>query len=251
MANNFVQEGENLTLAIAAVASGDPVAVGEVHGVALTATDADGQVVVATTGVYSLSVKGIDDAGNIAVAIGDPVFYVAADVPKLSKKASGMLFGIALGAVVSGATTAIPILILQNPVGIADLPASVGTKRTVRALYNFASLGGAIGNIGLGVWLPAKAVITRAWVEVITTLASATNAATVALNAEAANDLVAAIAINNAALPWNAGFHAAIPDEAVANLKKTTVARQLTATVAVEALTAGKFYLVVEYVVTE
>ncbi|MHB8928767.1 MAG: capsid cement protein [Bacillota bacterium] len=251
MANNFVQPGDNLTLAIAAVASGDPVSVGEIHGVALTATDADGDVTVATRGVYSLSVKGIGDLGNVAVAMGNAIYFTAADVPKLSKKATGKLFGIALGAVVAGATTAIPVLIIHATPGAGDMPQGLGVRRVVKALYDFATLGGAIGAIGLGVSLPDNAIITRTWVEVLTTLTSATDAATVALKAEAADDIVAAIAISNVANPWDAGLHEGVSTGTAATMKKTTAVRELTATVAVEALTAGKFYLVVEYVVTE
>src|SRR3954447_4140525 len=43
---------------------------------------------------------------------------------------------------------------------------------------------------GLGVYLPAKAIILRAWVDVVTTFTSATDAATIALKAQAANDIV-------------------------------------------------------------
>ncbi|HEY3314476.1 MAG TPA: DUF2190 family protein [Bacillota bacterium] len=252
MANNWVQRGKHLLLTLAAIVSGHPVALGGIHGVALGATDADGQVMVDTEDVYSLSVKGVDDLGNKAVAIGDPVYFVTADDPHLSKKQSGAYFGTALGAVVAGATTAIPVKLAHGSPGIADLPADVGVKRTVKALYDFAVHGGAIGAIGLGVYIPIKAVITRTYVEVLTTLTTAgADAGTIALHAEAADDIVAAIAVSNAANPWDAGMHEGVSTGTAATFKKTTAARQITATIAGQAVTAGKFYVVAEYVVTE
>lgn len=124
-------------------------------------------------------------------------------------------------------------------------------KKMAKATYDFEVDGGAIGAIGLGVTIPDNAVITRAWVDVITTLTSATDAATIALHANAANDLVSAIAISDVSNPWDAGLQEGIPVDSAATAIKLTAARELTATVAVEALTAGKFVLMVEYMITE
>jgi hypothetical protein len=63
--------------------------------------------------VYDLSVKGVDDNGNSAVAVGDALFYVDADTPKVSKKASGYYIGIALETVNSGATATINVMVGQ------------------------------------------------------------------------------------------------------------------------------------------
>src|SRR5688572_9982316 len=61
---------------------------------------------------------------------------------------------------------------------------------------------------GLGVYLPDNAIITRAWVDVVTTFTSAgADAGTIALHAQAANDIVAAIAISDASNVWDAGIH--------------------------------------------
>src|SRR5690348_3842184 len=64
---------------------------------------------------------------------------------------------------------------------------------------------------GLGVYIPSKAIITKAWVDVVTTFTSATDAATIALKVQSANDLVAAIAISDASNVWDAGLHGALP----------------------------------------
>jgi len=130
MADNLLmKEGRYLEWAVAGKSSGDPVIKGTMTGVCLTDTNADGNVSVDLGGVYDLSVKGIDDAGNSAVAIGDKIFYVVGDTPLLSKKASGYFFGFALETVGSGLTATIGVLQIAGPgPGTADILAgSVGT----------------------------------------------------------------------------------------------------------------------------
>lgn len=121
---------------------------------------------------------------------------------------------------------------------------------------------------GLGVYIPIKAVITKFYYDVVTTFTSATDAGTIAYSAQGANDLLSAIAISDATNVHDAGLHAGLPgypnlgadaahDSQVENAAlnaatfiKLTVERELTATVAVEALTAGKAVLCVEYFVS-
>ena len=90
-------------------ASGDPVVVGQIPGVALTAERSDGNTTIAVDGTFTLSVKGIDGGGNSAVAVGDILYYVAADTPKISKKNTGVRFGYAMGTVGLGATATIAV----------------------------------------------------------------------------------------------------------------------------------------------
>lgn len=115
MATNIVfEDGNCLDLAAtdpATPASGDPLVVGQIPGVAQTKERADGNTSVKTNGVATLSVKGVDQSANSAVAIGDILYYVAADTPKISKKNTGVRFGYALGTVTSGATATIPVKI--------------------------------------------------------------------------------------------------------------------------------------------
>ncbi len=129
----------------------------------------------------------------------------------------------------------------------------VGFLRVAKAQYDFAVNGGAIGAIDLGVTIPAKAIVCGGFVEVLTTFTSATDAATVALSVEGANDIVSAIAISNGANPWDAGNHAIVPkaNTPESTAVKTTVARKVTATVAVEALTAGKANVWLYYVMSD
>jgi hypothetical protein len=156
-------------------------------------------------------------------------------------------------AVLTG-TLALP----DGTVTEADLvvPSADGlhAHRVARATYDFAVDGGAIGTIGLGVTLPDNAIITRAWYEVITTLTSSTDAATVAIGlpVDDVGGIVAAIAISDVSNPWDAGLHEAIQDGTVANFStKTTAAREISIDIAVEALTAGKFIVFCEYVVSD
>lgn len=126
-----------------------------------------------------------------------------------------------------------------------------------------------VGAYGLGVYLPAKAIITRVLVDVVTTFTSAgSDAGTIALHVQSADDIVAAIAISDATNVWDAGIHGskvgfpnfgadAAHDSAVevaalfaATAIKMTAEREITATVAEQALTAGKANIVVEYIVS-
>ncbi|MBN1690444.1 MAG: DUF2190 family protein [Dehalococcoidia bacterium] len=120
--NEVYEDGINLTVAVAGMKSGDPVIVGDrgLHGVANIDTNSDGNLTIDTQGIYDLSVKGVNDANDVAIAIGDPVYYTAADTPKLNAKTSGLLFGYALETVSSGATTTINVLINNSCAQAAD-----------------------------------------------------------------------------------------------------------------------------------
>lgn len=91
-------------------ASGDPVVCGQIPGVALVAEDANGVTTVATNGVFRLSVKGENNGGNSAVAVGDILYYEAGQTPPVNKDSTaGIRFGYALAVVSSGATTTIAV----------------------------------------------------------------------------------------------------------------------------------------------
>ena len=117
--------------------------------------------------------------------------------------------------------------------------------QTICARYDYAVHGGAVGAIGLRVRVPKEAVIANVFADVITAPTSVDSTATIAVHAEAANDLFTAAAVSGA--PWSTtGRKQGIPDWAtVADYKKTTVEREITLTIAVQALTAGKvdFYI--------
>ena len=129
---------------------------------------------------------------------------------------------------------------VDNKVGLAKLG---GAKAT----FDFAALGGAIAAHGLAISIPAGGIVKRVFYVVRTTFVSATDAATIALSIEAADDLVAAAAISVGTAFDAAAPVATIADNAEANFIVATVERELTLTVAVEVLTAGKMDVYVEY----
>lgn len=107
--NEVFPENSPLRMAVAStVTSGDPCLVGTgMAGVALTDYDSgDGKATIAFEGVYDLPTHGVDDAGSVAIAVGDPLYLLAGDA-FLSRKASGTLMGYALETVGSGSTTAV------------------------------------------------------------------------------------------------------------------------------------------------
>ncbi|SMO61895.1 Predicted phage recombinase, RecA/RadA family [Balnearium lithotrophicum] len=104
---NYVYEGDEIVLNVGTgKTSGTPVAVGNIVGVLLTDSDSDGNATVVTRGVFSLPVKGSDGTNNVAVAVGDKL-YIKNGV--ISKDASGVFFGYALGTVTAGATETIEV----------------------------------------------------------------------------------------------------------------------------------------------
>lgn len=128
----------------------------------------------------------------------------------------------------------------------------LGSLRVARATFDPSTTAGlrTTGAHGLGVTLPDNAIVVGGFVQVVTTFESAADSATVALKVQGANDVVSAIAIDDAGDPWDAGLHAIIPK---ANTPESTgillsAEREITATVAVQALTAGKAIVFLYYV---
>lgn len=157
--------------------------------------------------------------------------------------------------------------------GAVKCESGLATRYIAKAIFDTAaldSLGAANTTVaahGLGVFLPIYAVVENAWVDVKTTFTSANDSATIALSIQSAGDLTAAIAISTAGDVWDAGLHGCLPgsyaertvagDTAIldaaskaASMIKLTAEREITATVAVQALTAGKAVIFVEYVVS-
>ena len=151
----------------------------------------------------------------------------------------------------------------------------VVAPRVVSAVFDTAgvdSSGAANTTIaahGLGVYIPDNAIVTRVWFDVVTTFTSATDAATLAVSAQSANDIVSAIAISDASNVWDAGIRGskvgfpalgadAAHDTALevaalfaGTMLKLTAERELTVTVASEVLTAGKLVVYAEFVLGE
>lgn len=148
--NRRYATGQHISVACshpATPASGQPVRVGPLVGVAETSERTDGSTTVDFgPAVYALSTKGVNDSGNSAVAVGDQLFYVDSDIGSgtgfLSKKDTGRYAGVALEAVDSAATTTINVLIGSgSEPGQANLPSGFLKVNLVA--------GGAAGNLTL------------------------------------------------------------------------------------------------------
>lgn len=147
MTNEVYKFGPPVTLSVVCTnpttpAAGDPCRVGDIAGVAITDERADGTTTVNFGPmVADLSVKGVTDGpSNSAVAIGDPLFYVDADTPKISKKKAGYFIGWALETVGSGSTATIQVLVTPRPVGGSIGAGTVGTTELADANVTAAKL---------------------------------------------------------------------------------------------------------------
>ena len=97
--------------------------------------------------------------------------------------------------------------------------------------------------------IPKNAFVTGAWYHVLTTFTSATDAGTIAISVSGANDIVSAAAISTGTTWDAAGAIEAIPkNDDSSTWVEATAKQDVTFTVAVEALTAGKLVLFVEWV---
>ena len=131
----------------------------------------------------------------------------------------------------------------------------MGAKKVEKVImkYEFGLAAGttAIATHKLGV-LPAKATIIKAWIDVDTTFTSATDAATISLGYTGSAAAFEAATAISTGTTWDAAVPRvsdAAADGAVGNyvvIGSSPV--EVVAVVAVEALTAGKGFLYIEYV---
>lgn len=125
-----------------------------------------------------------------------------------------------------------------------------GLKNSVHvayAEYDFAKDGGAVGDINLrGAKLPEGAIVIRTTIHSITAIVSG-GATTIALKLQTAADMLAATA--KASFSANALLDGVQVDTA-ATMIRCTAARTPVATVAVAAITAGKFVVAMQYIMT-
>lgn len=174
--NRLYATGQHISVVCshpATPASGQPVRVGPLVGVAEGNERTDGTTTVDFgPAVYSLSVKGVADSGNSAVAAGDQLYYVDADVGTgtgfLSKKDTGRFAGIALEAVTSGSTATIGVLIGGGGAspGQANLPSGFLKVNLLAgaAAGNITLTGIAVGDelAFVGVFTTAASIATLA-----------------------------------------------------------------------------------------
>lgn len=139
----------------------------------------------------------------------------------------------------------------QSPAAASQRAAGAAQLKSIAvAEYDFARHGGAISTIALTGKniIPSGAVITGGYIDVLTALTSG-GAATIAVQANAANDISTAVAVAT----WTAGVKNILPAPTTGAITastgvKTTAARDISVVIAAAALTAGRFRVVLEYV---
>ena len=174
-------------------------------------------------------------------------------------------YALDLGRVdIDGYATALNRGAVSSTAGRYELGTQFWTdaQHSVRCTYSFSALGGATtANIKLlgsvlnsnattlsTCLLPKGAIITDVTVDVITSATSG-GSATVALSSgQTASDILAATAYSS----FTAGsLVAGIPTGAASTMIKLTADSTPYATVAVSALTAGKFYVLIQYLLSQ
>lgn len=108
---NFVQKGEVIDVVgpTGGLLSGAPAVFGVLPGVAVGNIAQGEKGSIATRGVFNLSVTGVNNSGNSAVAFGDKVYMDSGVINK--DNVDGVSFGVALGVVAAGSTAVIPVKI--------------------------------------------------------------------------------------------------------------------------------------------
>lgn len=140
------------------------------------------------------------------------------------------------------------ITAFNNAEGVSKSPAKNGWKKGRGRCVFTATGGSTVAAHGMGLTVPKGASITRCVYKVLTNFESGTDAATIALSCVAANDIVTATALS-VGTTWDAGIPVVcVPVTAtLSTWLHTTADSEITATVAVEALTQGKLVLFAEW----
>ena len=119
--------------------------------------------------------------------------------------------------------------------------AGLGVLRVARFVFDAGvEANRPIGAYGTGVTIPIHAIVVGGFVDVNTAFTGETGA-TLAIHVQAANDIISAAAVSGA--PYSTIGRKAITPKAntpESTSVKTTAAREITCTVAVEALLTGK-----------
>jgi predicted RecA/RadA family phage recombinase len=107
--NRVYAKGDDLSLPVpAGTVSGNPVAVGQIPGVARTDRRANGEASVEMDGVFRLPVVGNNGAAAAAIPVGGIVYLNGAT---LNANNAGVRFGYALEPVAAGETKQIQVKI--------------------------------------------------------------------------------------------------------------------------------------------
>lgn len=251
----LIQNAESVVAAEIALAEGK-VLIGNASGLAEAQT-LSGDVTVTSGGVAAIGtgvVVNTDISASAAIAFSK--LAALTDGYILVGSGSNVATAVAMSGDVTiantGATTIGAAKVTEAMLKAANT-VGLGAKRTCYAVFDPSAVAGdrTIAAHALGTAIPTNAFVTGVWYWVETTCTSATDAATIAIHIEGANDVVTAIAISDGANAWDTTgtpVEGTTKIETTSTWLKTTGARQITATVAVEALTAGKVHIWAEYI---
>lgn len=134
---------------------------------------------------------------------------------------------------------------------VGSVASGLGVCQRAIGVYD-STKGFTAGAHVLGPVVPINAFVSGAWYFVKTTFTSAADTATLAVSLQAANDIVSAIAIGDVTNPWDA---TSLPVEGISKVEdsstwlRTTAARSLTVTTAVQTITAGSMTVWLDYVI--
>lgn len=123
--------------------------------------------------------------------------------------------------------------------------------RMIKAVYDFAVNGGAVSTItlkgdnGQSVVIPKGAIVVDCLIDTITPATTSASGTIAFGTGQATNDLKAALAAASLT-----GLVACVPVGSAATSIKMTADRTMTATIATGALTAGKAYVYVYYIMS-
>lgn len=222
-----------------------------------TAVDVTGDVTIGNTGVTAIATGVIINTDVNASA--------AIDFSKLAALSSANILvgngsNVAVSVAMSGDTTisnagVVAIgagKVLESMVGVTT-GQGLFVRRIAKGIYNTAAGFGA-GAHTIGATVPTNSYVNGAWYWVKTTFTSASDAATLAISLEGANDIVSAIAISDGSNPWDT---TSLPVEGIPKIEttstwlKTTQSRALTVTTATETITDGVMHVWLEYLTIE
>ena len=146
--------------------------------------------------------------------------------------------------------SAVDLNLLDGAAAPVFAATSLGFVRVAQAGFDTTPAANkTVGAKPLGITIPANSLIIGGGYDVLTTFTTASaDAGTIAIHAQAANDLVTATAVSAGGNIWDQGRHDIVPDGTGSTAVKTTTAKEVTLTVGGQALTAGLLNVWVIYI---
>lgn len=199
-----------------------------------TATAAEQTLRIVLEGIADIKLGGTVTRGQLITSNASALGIAAS--------AGQNYVGIALVSGVANDIGSVLVCPGLVPSGAVD---GLGSVHCARATWDFAVDGGAVSAIDLDVDIPDNAVVHDALIDVVTGMTSAGGGGTIAIHLQTANDILSAVDADTIS-----GVVACVPVGTAATAIKLTAARAVTATIAVEALTAGKIVIFIYYMIS-